>query len=36
MTAMMSGIKTDGVIGVDEDIERGDCSRLWVTNWLRT
>jgi alkaline phosphatase len=27
MTAMMSGIKTDvGVIGVDEDIERGDCS----------
>lgn len=27
MTAMMSGVKTDaGVIGVDEDIERGDCS----------
>nr|WP_283620002.1 alkaline phosphatase [Alteromonas macleodii] len=27
MTAMMSGLKTDvGVIGVDEDIERGDCS----------
>ena len=27
MTAMMSGIKTDvGTIGVDEDIERGDCS----------
>jgi alkaline phosphatase len=27
MTAMMSGIKTDvGVIGVDEDIERGDCT----------
>lgn len=27
MTAMMSGIKTDvGVIGVDEDIVRGDCS----------
>ncbi|WP_420933209.1 alkaline phosphatase [Alteromonas sp. A081] len=27
MTAMMSGIKTDvGVVGVDEDIERGDCS----------
>ncbi len=27
MTAMVSGIKTDvGVIGVDEDIERGDCS----------
>lgn len=27
MTAMMSGIKSDvGVIGVDEDIERGDCS----------
>lgn len=27
MTAMMSGIKTDvGVIGVDEDIQRGDCS----------
>ena len=26
MTAMMSGVKTDvGVIGVDEDIERGDC-----------
>lgn len=26
MTAMMSGLKTDvGVIGVDEDIERGDC-----------
>lgn len=27
MTAMMSGVKTDvGVIGVDEDIERGKCS----------
>ncbi|WP_370980321.1 alkaline phosphatase [Agaribacterium sp. ZY112] len=27
MTAMMSGIKTDvGVIGVDEDIVRGDCA----------
>ena len=27
MTAMMSGLKTDvGVIGVDEDIERGDCA----------
>ncbi len=27
MTAMMSGVKTDvGVIGVDADIERGDCS----------
>ncbi|MDO6694710.1 alkaline phosphatase [Aliiglaciecola sp. 3_MG-2023] len=27
MTAMMSGVKTDvGVIGVDEAIERGDCS----------
>lgn len=27
MTAMMSGVKTDvGVIGVDEDIERGQCS----------
>ncbi len=27
MTAMMSGLKTDvGVIGVDENIERGDCS----------
>jgi len=27
MTAMMSGLKTDvGVIGVDEDISRGDCS----------
>lgn len=27
MTALMSGLKTDvGVIGVDEDIERGDCS----------
>lgn len=27
MTAMMSGVKTDvGTIGVDEDIERGDCS----------
>lgn len=27
MTAMMSGIKTDvGVIGVDEDVVRGDCS----------
>lgn len=27
MTAMMSGLKTDvGVIGVDEDVERGDCS----------
>ena len=27
MTAMMSGLKTDaGVIGVDEDVVRGDCS----------
>jgi len=27
MTAMMSGIKTDaGVLGVDEDIQRGDCT----------
>jgi alkaline phosphatase len=27
MTAIVSGVKTDkGVIGVDEDIERGDCS----------
>lgn len=27
MTAMISGLKTDvGVIGVDEDIERGECS----------
>ena len=27
MTAMMTGVKTDmGVIGVDEDVERGDCS----------
>lgn len=27
MTAMMSGVKTDvGVIGVDEDIARGDCT----------
>ena len=27
MTAMMAGLKTDvGVIGVDEDIERGDCA----------
>ncbi|BED90728.1 alkaline phosphatase [Pseudoalteromonas sp. MM1] len=27
MTAMVSGVKTDvGVIGVDEDIERGNCS----------
>ncbi len=27
MTAMMSGLKTDvGVIGVDEDVERGDCA----------
>lgn len=27
MTAMMTGVKTDvGVIGVDEDIARGDCS----------
>ena len=27
MTAMISGIKTDvGVIGVDEDVERGDCA----------
>ena len=26
MTAMMSGVKTDvGVIGVDEDVERGEC-----------
>lgn len=29
MTAMMSGVKTDvGVLGVDEDIERGDCSTM--------
>ncbi|WJG10643.1 alkaline phosphatase [Aliiglaciecola sp. LCG003] len=29
MTAMMSGLKTDvGVIGVDEDIERGKCSTM--------
>ncbi|GAB5391187.1 MAG: hypothetical protein Altm2KO_29930 [Alteromonas macleodii] len=36
MTAMMSGIKTDvGVIGVDEDIERGDCSTV-VGNELVT
>jgi alkaline phosphatase len=27
MTAMMSGLKTDvGVIGVDEDVERGECA----------
>ena len=27
MTAMMSGLKTDvGVLGVDEDIQRGDCT----------
>lgn len=27
MTAMMSGLKTDaGVIGVDEDVQRGDCA----------
>ena len=27
MTAMMSGVKTDaGVIGVDEDVERGNCA----------
>lgn len=27
MTAMMSGVKTDaGVIGVDEDVQRGDCN----------
>ncbi|NKI16241.1 alkaline phosphatase [Spongiibacter sp. KMU-166] len=27
MTAMISGVKTDvGVIGVDEDVERGDCA----------
>ncbi|MFK7831263.1 MAG: alkaline phosphatase [Congregibacter sp.] len=27
MTAMMSGVKTDvGVVGIDEDVERGDCS----------
>ena len=36
MTAMMSGLKTDvGVIGVDEDIERGDCSTV-VGNELVT
>jgi len=30
MTAMMSGVKTDvGVIGVDEDIVRGDCSTVF-------
>lgn len=29
MTAMISGIKTDkGVIGVDEDVERSDCSSM--------
>ncbi|MGL1958585.1 MAG: alkaline phosphatase [Colwellia sp.] len=29
MTAMMSGVKTDaGVLGVDADIQRGDCSSL--------
>ncbi len=27
MTAMMSGVKTDvGVVGVDEDVERGECA----------
>lgn len=36
MTAMMSGVKTDvGVIGVDEDIVRGDCSTV-VGNELVT
>ena len=36
MTAMMTGVKTDvGVIGVDEDIVRGDCSTL-AGNELRT
>jgi alkaline phosphatase len=36
MTAMMSGVKTDvGVIGVDEDIERGKCSTV-VGNELFT
>ena len=30
MTAMMSGVKTDvGVIGVDEDIERGNCETVF-------
>lgn len=30
MTAMMTGVKTDvGVIGVDEDIERGDCETVF-------
>lgn len=30
MTAMMSGVKTDvGVIGVDEDVVRGDCSTVF-------
>ncbi len=30
MTAMMTGVKTDvGVIGVDEDIVRGDCSTVF-------
>ncbi|WP_298440346.1 alkaline phosphatase [uncultured Ferrimonas sp.] len=30
MTAMMSGLKTDvGVIGVDEDIVRGDCASVY-------
>ncbi|WP_137166557.1 alkaline phosphatase [Salinimonas lutimaris] len=36
MTAMMSGLKTDvGVIGVDEDIERGNCATV-ATNEVVT
>lgn len=32
MTAMMTGVKTDvGVIGVDERVERGDCSTMFGT-----
>ena len=36
MTAMMSGLKTDvGVIGVDEDIERGDCPTVAGKSYYR-
>ena len=35
MTAMMSGIKSDaGVLGVDEDIERGECSTVSGTEMI--
>ncbi|MEZ9142190.1 MULTISPECIES: alkaline phosphatase [unclassified Shewanella] len=35
MTAMMSGVKTDaGILGVDENVERGDCSTVAGTELI--